>query len=233
VNTGPSRVLVVEDDAGIGAMLERALTTHVCGDVRMTRTLLGAQTLAATWRPDLVLLDLGLPDGDGMTFCRDARLWLDAPIIVVSAIGDDDRKVEALDAGADDYLTKPFSLNELLARIRAVWRRAESDRGGIDVIIEIENLRIDVQRHQALVGDTVLRLSPKEFDVLTALARRFDCMVSHRELLRDVWGEGYTTEVHYVRNVIKALRCKLTEDAALIDIINERGLGYRLSPLVV
>jgi two-component system KDP operon response regulator KdpE len=225
---GPARVMLVEDDQGIGKLLQQSLSAQYDADVTICGSLLEAQSAVATIEPELILLDLGLPDGDGLTFCRDLRLWSNVPVIVISAEGDDGRKVQALDSGADDFLVKPFSVSELMARVRSLWRRVYAQIPEGDERIVVGRLTVDSARYEATVDEAAVELTPKEFALLAVLARRRDKVASHRELLREVWGEGYVDEVHYVRNVVKSLRAKLDAADAGAEIVNTRSVGYRL-----
>jgi two-component system KDP operon response regulator KdpE len=225
---GLRKILVVEDDAAISTMLVRVLVQQLDAETRTCATLAEARASVVSFSPQLVLLDLGLPDGDGLGICQDLRLWSMTPIIVVSAHGDEHRRVEALDAGADDFLVKPFSVSELLARIRSVWRRTSLVESPAPVESRLGNLSLDPSRHVAMIATSRLHLTPKEFALLEFLTRNSDRISSHREILREVWGRGYVDEVHYVRNVVKALRMKLIDAGSTAEIVNERGIGYRL-----
>jgi two-component system, OmpR family, KDP operon response regulator KdpE len=138
------------------------------------------------------------------------------------------RKVEALDAGADDFLVKPFSVSELLARIRSVWRRVAPAGGEAPMVCQLGELTVSPELHVATVGDHRLNLTPKEFALLEFLARNSHRVSAHRDLLREIWGDGYVDEVHYIRNVVKSVRTKLADVGARAQIVNERGIGYRL-----
>jgi two-component system KDP operon response regulator KdpE len=177
--------------------------------------------------PDAVLLDLVLPDGSGVDVCKQVREWSHVPIVVVSAVGDEREKVRALDAGADDYVTKPFGSQELAARLRAVLRRVSEN--GNEPAIEVGDLVIDLADRRVRRGDEHIHLTPIEFDVLRVLAQNRGRLVTHRQLLQEVWGPAYGDETHYLRVHVAHIRRKLELDAARPRyIITEPGVGYRL-----
>jgi len=177
--------------------------------------------------PDAVLLDLVLPDGSGVDVCRQVREWSHVPIVVVSAVGDEREKVRALDAGADDYVTKPFGSQELAARLRAVLRRASDTNG--EPAIAIGDLVIDLADRRVRRGDGQIHMTPIEFDVLRVLAQNRGRLVTHRHLLHEVWGPAYGDETHYLRVHVAHIRAKLELDPARPRyIITEPGVGYRL-----
>ncbi|HSP73329.1 MAG TPA: response regulator [Gaiellaceae bacterium] len=219
------RVLVVDDEPQI----LRALRTTLRGagyDVDTAATAQEALTAAAAHPPEAVILDLVLPDGDGTEVCRELRGWSDAPVIVLSAVGEERQKIAALDAGADDYVTKPFSVDELLARLRAVLRRAAPSQ---EPVIEIGELRVDVAERIVTVGGRRVKLSPHEFDLLRVLAQNQGKLLTHRMLLREVWGPAYQVEAHYLRVYVSHLRRKLEPDPASPRyLLTEPGAGYRL-----
>jgi len=225
--SGEQRILVVDDERPIRRALEVTLTkagyhvdTATNGDE--------ALTAAALQPPDLVVLDLMLPDADGADVCRQLRDWLAAPILLISAISDEGDKIRALDAGADDYVTKPFSPGELLARVRALLRRAGGQPGG-EAVIDVGRLRIDLPRRMVSVSGEELRLTPTEFDLLKALAVAGGRPLTHRMLLRTVWGPGYADEMHLLRVNMGRLRDKLEAegvDRSAIETLT--GVGYRL-----
>jgi len=222
-------VLVVDDEpailravgAALGARHHRVLTA-VDGTA--------ALEVVAAESPDVVVLDLGLPDLDGAEVCARIRAWSTVPIIVLSADGADDRKVAALDAGADDYVTKPFSTPELLARVRVALRHARSGTtGGTDgSVLLVGDLEVDLPHHRARVGGRVLDLTPKEFGFLAVLARHPGRVLTHRTVLREVWGPEYGTETHYLRVYASQLRRKLGDDPDRPRLVTEPGVGYRL-----
>jgi two-component system KDP operon response regulator KdpE len=186
-----------------------------------------AEQLAPGHNPDVFLLDLGLPDGDGVELARRIREWSRAPIVVLSARGREEDKVNALDAGADDYLTKPFGVNELLARLRVALRHAQGGPGEAPAL-EVGPLRIDLPRRQVTVDGREVRLTPTEWRVLALLARHAGKVLTHRQILREVWGPN-ATEAHYVRVQMAELRKKLEADPARPRLlVTETGVGYRL-----
>ena len=218
-------VLVVDDEPQI----LRALRTTLRGagyDVETAATAAEALAAAAARPPDAMILDLVLPDGNGTDVCRELRTWSDAPVIVLSAVGEERQKIAALDAGADDYVTKPFSVDELLARLRAVSRRVAPSQ---DPVIEIGELRIDVPERLVTVGGRGVRLTPHEFDLLRVLAQNRGRLLTHRTLLREVWGPAYEIEAHYLHVYVSHLRRKLEPDPSSPRyLVTEPGAGYRL-----
>ena len=173
------------------------------------------------------MLDLVLPDGSGVEVCREVREWSSLPILVLSAVGDEREKVRALDAGADDYVTKPFGNEELLARLRAVLRRAGEDPA--EPAIEVGDLVVDVADHRVLRDGEEIHLTPIEFDLLRVLALNRGRLVTQRQLLRDVWGPAYETETHYLRVHVAHIRAKIEPDPARPRyLVTDPGVGYRL-----
>ena len=216
-------VLVVEDDHGAAAALTVALDAAGL-HARRVGTASAALAEMAAERHDVVLLDLGLPDVDGIETLRRLRDLSDVPVLVLSGRDDQDQKIAALDAGADDYITKPFDGPELLARIRAVLRRAS----GPATRIEVEDLVIDLERREVRREGRPVRLTPTELGLLTELVTHPGALLAHEQLLRAVWGEGYGTESHYLRVYVAQLRRKLGDDATDPRLIQtEPGLGYR------
>ena len=221
-------ILVVDDEPGIVRALTAALQARG-HDVLAAAT--GAEALhaAATGGPAVVILDLGLPDIDGIEVCRRVREWSDVPIIVLTAEGAEARKVEALDHGADDYVTKPFSTPELLARVGVALRHRRLRTGGTeDSVLTVGDLRVDIAHHRATVGERPLDLTPKEFAFLVTLARHPGRVITHQFLLREVWGPAYKTETQYLRVYASQLRKKLQDDPAHPYLVTEPGVGYRL-----
>jgi two-component system, OmpR family, KDP operon response regulator KdpE len=215
------RILVVDDEPQI----LRALGTTLRGagyTVDTADTAEGALAAAAAQPPAGVILDLVLPDGRGTDVCRELRTWSDAPVIVLSAVGEEKEKIAALDAGADDYVTKPFSVDELLARLRAALRRATPDAGPV---IEVGDLRIDVAERLVLRDGERIKLTPHEFDLLRVLAQNRGKLLTHRLLLREVWGPAYGDEAHYLHVYVSQLRSKIGEGL----VLTEPGAGYRLA----
>jgi two-component system KDP operon response regulator KdpE len=219
------RILVVDDEAQILRALRTTL--RAAGyDVDTAATVEEALTAAATRPPEAVILDLVLPDGSGTEVARELRTWTDAPVIVLSAVGEERQKIEALDAGADDYVTKPFSVDELLARLRAVLRRTPAAQAPV---IELGDLRVDVPNRAVTVAGERVKLSPHEFDLLRVLAQNQGKLLTHRMLLREVWGPAYEVEAHYLHVYVSHLRRKLERDPARPRyLLTEPGAGYRL-----
>jgi two-component system, OmpR family, KDP operon response regulator KdpE len=219
-------VLVVEDEPPVRRFLRAALESHGYRLVEAT-TIREAEQLAPGHNPDLFLLDLGLPDGDGIDLARRLREWTHAPIIVLSARGREEDKVKALDAGADDYLTKPFGVNELLARMRVALRHANAGPGA-EPVFEAGPLRVDLARREVTVEGKEVRLTPTEFRLLALLVRHAGRVLTHRQILKEVWGPA-AAEVHYVRVHMAELRKKIeAEPARPRLLVTEPGVGYRL-----
>ena len=227
VASPPGPVLVVDDEPAIVQVLTAALTAR---GHRVTAAHNGRDALQrlAADGPSLIVLDLGLPDVDGVDLCRRLRAVSPVPIIVLSADGADDRKVAALDVGADDYVTKPFSMPELMARVRVALRHGPRSFDLDDAVLEVGDVRVDLARHEATVGGRAVELTPKEFGFLAVLARRPGRVVTHRAILQEVWGPAYGTETQYLRVYASQLRRKLDEDPAAPRLVTEPGVGYRL-----
>lgn len=223
-----SRVLVVEDDPTLARALginlrARGYQVDLAGG--------GAQALrtAGANHPDVVLLDLGLPDMDGVDVIAGLRGWSSVPVIVLSARQSSHDKVEALDAGADDYVTKPFSMDELLARLRAAIRRVEPEGDG-EARVETADFTIDLLAKRVERDGETVRLTPTEWSLLEALVQNRGRLVSQRQLLREVWGPGYEQETHYLRVYVGQLRRKLEPDPARpVYLQTEPGMGYRFT----
>ncbi len=222
------RVLVVDDEPGIVRALTAALRARG-HEVLAAATGREAVDAVLTGGPAVVILDLGLPDVDGIDVCRQLRQWTDVPIIVLTAEGAEARKVEALDEGANDYVTKPFSTPELLARVRVALRhRRPPHAGSLDVKMTVGDLEVDVARHRVELRGTEVDLTPKEFAFLAALARVPGRVLTHRVLLQEVWGPEYGSETQYLRVYASQLRRKLHDDPARPRLVTEPGVGYRL-----
>ena len=222
-----ARILVVDDERPIRRALE--VTLSKAGyQVRTATTAQETLTAAALEPPDLVILDLMLPDADGAEVCRQLRDWLRSPILLISAVGDEPDKIRALDAGADDYLTKPFGIGELLARVRALLRRAAGANAG-EQVIEAAGLEIDVVRRLVTGPAGEIPLTPTEFDLLKELAMAGGRPLTHQMLLRTVWGPGYTQETQLLRTHMGRLRDKLEAGGVPRKAIETlTGVGYRL-----
>lgn len=223
-------VLVIEDEPQIRHFVELALTAEGC-QVHTADTARRGLIDSGTRRPDLVVLDLGLPDGDGMDVIRELRAWSDVPVIVLSARSGETAKIAALDAGADDYLTKPFGSGELLARVRAQLRRRRRAGAGAPNVIEFGSVRLDLEKRQVWRQGEPLRLTPIEYRLLTYLASNADCVLTHRQLLKGVWGPSHVDDTHYVRIYMGHLRRKIERDPARpVHLLTESGVGYRFAP---
>ena len=223
--SGP-RVLVVDDEPAIRRFLHTSLSGH---GYQTFEAVDGQEALSAVMahRPDLVVLDLGLPDMDGIEVTRRLREWTQVPIIIVTVQEQEAAKVAALDAGADDYVTKPFSMGELLARMRAALRRAAAPAG--EPVFSSGELTVDLARRLVTVSGREVQLTPTEYDLLRALVTYAGKVLTHRQLLRQVWGAGYEGETHLLRVNMSNLRHKLEPDATRpYYILTEPGVGYRL-----
>jgi len=222
-------VLVIEDEVQIRRFLRATLTANGYQLLEATTAQEGL-VQAATRQPEIVILDLGLPDLDGLEVTRRLREWTTVPIIVLSARGQESDKVTALDAGADDYLTKPFSVSELLARLRVALRHAArtSQEPG-EPMFTVGELRVDLGRRQVSIADQQVHLTPIEYKLLSTLVRYAGRVVTHRQLLQEVWGPGHTDASHYLRVYMGQLRHKLEADPARPRyLVTEPGVGYRL-----
>lgn len=224
-DSGP-RVLVVDDEPAIRRFLRTSLDAHGYG---VFEAMNGKEALsaAATHRPDLIILDLGLPDMDGIEVTRLLREWTQIPIIIVTVQEQERAKIAALDAGADDYVTKPFGMGELLARMRASLRRAASPAG--EPVFTSGQLTVDLGRRLVTIGEREVQLTPTEYELLRTLVAHAGKVLTHRQLLRQVWGVGYESETHLLRVNMSNLRRKLEPNAARPNYIStEPGVGYRL-----
>ncbi|MFO0663689.1 MAG: response regulator [Polyangiaceae bacterium] len=220
-------VLVVEDEPQMRRFVRASLASHGYRLVE-AGTCEEGMRLATSHNPDLVLLDLGLPDGDGIDFTRRLREWTQIPVVVVSARGREDDKVAALDAGADDYLTKPFGVNELLARMRVALRHASTASTAGAQVLEFGALCIDLVKRNVHLSGVEVHLTPIEYKLLVLLAQNAGRVLTHRQILKDVWGPG-AAEAHYVRVHMAALRKKVELDPARPKLlVTEPGVGYRL-----
>ena len=220
-------VLVVEDEPQMRLFLRACLTAHGYRLAEAT-SVSEAEQLAASRHPEVVLLDLGLPDGDGIELTRRLREWTHVPIVVVSARGREEDKVLALDVGADDYLTKPFGVSELLARVRVALRHARR-AGTVSRVVEVEGLRVDLERREVSVDGREVKLTPIEFRLLALLAHNAGKVLTHRQILNEVWGPAHAAQTHHVRVHMAELRKKVEADPARPRlIVTEMGVGYRL-----
>lgn len=225
-SAGPARVLVVDDEPAITRALRASL--EAAGYlVENAATAAEALERAASVPPDVVVLDMLLPDGGGLAVCRRLREWSAMPIVVVSGVDGEDDKIGALDAGADDYVTKPFAVGELLARIRAALRRSTPSRDG--GVVRFGDVEVDLARRQVRRAGVAVHLAPREYDLLSALAASPGRVVTHRALLTALRGEEHAHETGYLRVYVAALRQKLEEDPSRPrHLITETGVGYRL-----
>jgi two-component system KDP operon response regulator KdpE len=225
-----SLVLLVEDEPQMRTFVRLALTAH---GHRVLEVETGGEALqqAAAHTPDLILLDLGLPDMDGLDVTRRLREWTAVPVIVISARGQEREKVEALDAGADDYLTKPFGSAELMARIRVALRHAaRTTQDPLASVVQIgEDLRVDLARRLVFAGDREVHLTPIEYKLLVALTKHAGMVLTHKQLLDQVWGPGHAHQMQYLRVYMAQLRQKLEANPAHPRyLVTEPGVGYRL-----
>jgi two-component system, OmpR family, KDP operon response regulator KdpE len=229
--TGRDRlVVVVEDDPPMRRFLRACLSAHGYRVLEAERAaeVVGLLTAHA---PDLLLLDLGLPDGDGIALTRSVRTWCTVPILVLSARGREDDKVEALDAGADDYLTKPFGVGELRARARALLRRQSRSSDGATPIIEFGDVTVDLSRRVVTRKGEPVHLTPIEYRLLCTLLANTGKVMTQRHLLREVWGPSSVESNHYLRVYVGHLRQKLEDDATQPKyLLTETGVGYRFQP---
>jgi two-component system KDP operon response regulator KdpE len=220
-----ARVLVVDDEAQI----VRALRTSLQGagyEVDVATTAAEALARAAAHPPTGVILDLILPDGSGIDVCRELRRWTNVPVLVLSALGDEQEKIAALDAGADDYVTKPFGIEELLARLRAALRRVDAPAAPV---VELGELAVDLERRLVTMRGKPVSLTPTEFELLRLFVRNEGKLLTHPTILREVWGPAYGTESHYLHVYVSQLRQKLEQDPARPRLLlTEPGAGYRL-----
>jgi len=226
--TGPT-VVVIEDEPQIRRFLRAALVSQ---GYRFYEAATGHEGLAeaATRQPDVIILDLGLPDLDGLEIIRRVREWTSVPIIVLSARDQEGDKIRALDLGADDYVSKPFGVGELLARMRAALRHAAiASQQRVEPVFTLGALQVDLMRRRVSVGGTEVHLTPIEYKLLTTLVRHAGNVVTHRQLLKEVWGPTYEDQAHYLRVFMLQLRRKLEADPARPRYLRtEPGVGYRL-----
>jgi len=223
--TGTSRILVVDDEPEIRRFLRASLRAKQY-EVLEASNGTQALELMAQHQPDLMILDLGLPDIDGVEVTRRIREWSQIPIIILSVRDREKDKIEALDAGADDYLTKPFGVGELMARMRVVMRRIPSEAQ--ESVFTVKGLKIDLSRHQVSLADKEIPLTPTEFDLLRVLIQNAGKVITHRQLIQKVWGSGYEDESRLLRVNISNLRHKIEPDPNQpYYILTELGVGYR------
>jgi two-component system KDP operon response regulator KdpE len=226
VNRSPIRVLVCDDELQIIRALKVILRDRGF-EVLATATAKEALDTAAVENPDAAIIDLVLPDGNGVTVCAELRSWTKMPILVLSAIGDEQEKVRALDAGADDYVTKPFGPRELIARLEAALRRAGSDED--EPVLRADGLELDVAGHTVRLAGGEVHLTPIEFDLLRTLMINRGRLLTHGALLTQVWGPGYADDVATLRTHIANLRRKVEPEGSPRHIRTEAGIGYRFT----
>jgi two-component system KDP operon response regulator KdpE len=226
------KLLLIEDEREIRRFLRVSLGGQ---GYRLLETANGRDGImqAASQQPDLIILDLGLPDFDGMEVIRQVREWSQMPIIVLSARGQEHQKVDALDAGADDYLTKPFSVGELIARIRVALRHTAQDTGSTDgAVFSAGDIRVDLARRLVFLGTKEIHLTPIEYRLLTTMIKHAGKVITHKQLLKEVWGPDSVYETHYLRVYMAQLRRKIeTNPAQPRYLLTEPGVGYRLTEI--
>ena len=219
-------LLVIEDEPAILTFLRSSLEEHGW-EVMEARTAGIGLDLAAKKKPDAILLDLGLPDKDGIAALKELRKWTSSPVIIISARGQENDKISGLDAGADDYLTKPFSTEELLARMRVAQRHAQPQEQ--EAIFTVGNVQVDFARRLVTRNGEPVKLTPTEYALLRLLIQHAGRVLTHRQILKEVWGPEYVDELHYLRVYFAQLRQKLEDDPTLPKLIlTEPGVGYRL-----
>jgi two-component system KDP operon response regulator KdpE len=224
------KVLVVDDEPQITRVLRHSLTAHRY-DVRTAADAISALDTFRDWHPDLIITDLQMPEMDGLEFCREIRKTSALPIIVLSVRGEERTKVEALDAGADDYVTKPFGIDELLARVRAALRRSPETDDASESVLEDGDFKIDLGTREVHVTSRSVHLTPKEFELLVFLFRSRGKVVTHRAILTAIWGGNFTEQTEYLRVFVGNLRKKIeTNPAKPRYILTEPWVGYRFNP---
>jgi two-component system KDP operon response regulator KdpE len=224
------RILVVDDDRQITRVLHRGLTMHGY-DVHVASDGEAALQTFGDWPPDLVITDLAMPNMSGLELCRRIRTVSEVPLIVLSVRGEEKTKVEALDVGADDYVTKPFGMDELLARIRATLRRAPSAHEEATKVVDIGHFHIDLEARRVTLQEKEVHLTPKEYDLLVFLARHPGKVLTHRKLLAAIWGGNSVDQTEYLRVFIGQLRKKIEPNTATPQyILTEPWIGYRFQP---
>jgi two-component system KDP operon response regulator KdpE len=226
METKSARIMIIDDEPQMRRLLKVALTAHGC-EIREAATGREGIEQVAVFHPDLIILDLSLPDLDGIQVVRQIREWTRTPVIILSVREHEGDKIAALDAGADDYVTKPFSMGELLARMRTALRHAAG--AGDEPVLAFGGLVIDLTHRNVAVDGREIRLTPTEYDLLRFLAVNAGKVLTHRQLMRTVWGPSYEQETNYLRVYIRQLRQKIEPDPARpCHIITEPGVGYRL-----
>jgi two-component system KDP operon response regulator KdpE len=232
VTSQPQRILIVDDESQIARVLRTGLKTHGY-DVRVAADGVSALETFSDWHPDLIVTDLAMPNMDGLDLCRRLRALSQLPIIVLSVRGEEKTKVEALDAGADDYVTKPFGMDELLARVRAQLRRATTPplSETSSAVLEVGDFRIDPDARRVFVREMEVHLTPKEYELLLHFVRHAGKVLTHRTLLSAVWGGNYTEQGEYLRVFVGQLRKKIEPNPSTPRyILTEPWIGYRFNP---
>jgi two-component system KDP operon response regulator KdpE len=227
--TNSATIIVIEDEAQIRRFLRTTLTSE---GYQVIEAETGKQGLAeaSTRKPDLIILDLGLPDMDGVEVVKGVRAWSSVPVIILSARSQESDKISALDAGADDYLVKPFGVGELLARIRVALRHVSSNANGEEGVFSVGELKVDMVHRKVTVSGTEVHLTPIEYRLLTVLIKHAGKVLTHRLLLNEVWGPNYVERAHYLRIYMGILRHKLEKVPARPRfLLTEVGVGYRLA----
>ena len=227
----PPRVLVVDDELQILRAL-RVVLREAGFEVLAAQSVAEALDLAAVRAPRAAIVDLVLPDGDGVEVTRRLREWSEMPILVLSAVGDEDQKVRALEAGADDYVTKPFGTRELVARLQAALRRSDGVEAGLEPLVAVDGLEVDLAARAVRRDGESVHLTPIEFDLLRVLVRNRGRLMTHSALLREVWGPGYADDVQALRTHIARLRAKIEPEGPggrPRYVVTDPGVGYRFS----
>ena len=230
MNTPKPKVLIIEDEKTIRRFVRAAVEEEGCHVIE-AETVAGGLIEAGVQKPDLLILDLGLPDGNGIDLIRDLRGWSEVPVLILSARTQENDKIDALDAGADDYLTKPFSVGELRARVRALLRRRLRNGEGVTPVVEFGNVAVDLSRRLVLRGGETVHLTPIEYRLLSTLLGHPGKVLTQRNLLREIWGPSYVESSHYLRVYVGHLRQKLENDPTQPQhFLTETGVGYRFQP---
>ncbi len=230
MNTTPAKVLLIEDEKQIRRFVRAAVEEEGC-QVAEAETMAQGLIEAGTRKPDLLILDLGLPDGNGIDLIRDLRSWSDVPVLILSARSQETDKIDALDAGADDYLTKPFSVGELRARVRALLRRRARSGEAASPLVEFGDVAVDLSRRAVTRAGAPVHLTPLEYRLLCALLAQPGKVLTQRNLLREIWGPSYIESSHYLRVYVGHLRQKLELDPTQpAHFLTETGVGYRFQP---
>ncbi|MGB4065473.1 MAG: two-component system response regulator KdpE [Azonexus sp.] len=230
MNAPKPKVLLIEDEKTIRRFVRAAVEEEGCAVIE-AETMAGGLIEAGAQKPDLLILDLGLPDGNGIDLIRDLRGWSEVPVLILSARTQENDKIDALDAGADDYLTKPFSVGELRARVRALLRRRQRSGEGVTPVIEFGDVTVDLSRRLVLRGGEAVHLTPIEYRLLSTLLGHPGKVLTQRNLLREIWGPSYIESSHYLRVYVGHLRQKLENDPTQpAHFLTETGVGYRFQP---